>query len=194
MKLLADLHKSGKIILSQKILYSVKGETTMEEKRKESVFRIYHVLRHAVLHSRELDDKLYGSPVVKPETDWALKDPRLYLQRLKSELRKVETALDDLSYLINLKGFSSQVPEAPEFTLEEAALHIYHDFYDIRQFTYVELLQYELQNRMPENILYDVNLSKARRQFNVLLAGREDLIVSIVRFSAYADDMEKAKG
>ncbi len=190
MKLLTDLHKNGRIVLQQKILYSLKGETTMEEKRKESVFRIYHGVRHAALHSRELDDRLYGSPVVKSEIDWVLRDPRLYLQRLKGELGKVETALDDLSYLMNLKGFSSPVPEVPEFTLEEAALHIYHDFSDIRQFTYVERLQYELQNRMPEDILYDVNLSKARRQFNVLLAAREDLIVSIVRFTAYADNMK----
>lgn len=162
----------------------------MKEEKTEGIFRIYHVTRHVAMHNYELDDKLYGSPVAKTEVDWPLEQPKLYLQRLKRDLMRVETALDDLAYLMRSKGFACEVPEAPSFTLEEASTHTFHDFHDIRQFTYVELLQYELQDRLPEQI-YDVNIPKAQRQFSVLMAAREDLIVSIVRFTAYADDMEK---
>lgn len=163
-----------------------------EERKTEGIFRIFHVTRHVAAHNYELDDKLYGTPEVKDKIDWPLEDPRLYLQRLKNDLMRVETALDDLSYLMRSKGFAYEVPERPSFTLEEAALHAFHKFH-VRQFTYVEMLQYELQNRLPEQIFNDINISKAKRQFSILLAAREDLIVSIVRFSAYAEEMELKK-
>lgn len=152
-----------------------------------NTFKIYHVSRHLAKHNYELDDRIYGSPLQKDEVDWPLKNPRLYLQRLKSELSLVEVALDDLAFLMRENGCPCEIPNPPKFTQEEADAYAYHKFH-IRQFEYVEKLRYQLQEHSPAEI--DIIIPKAKRQLNILLAARSDLIATIVRFSAYADEMQ----
>lgn len=148
-----------------------------------NTFRIYHVSRHLAKHNYELDDRLYGSPLLKDEVDWPLENPKLYLQRLTSELSLVEVALDDLAFLMRENGYDCNVPEAPNFTQEEADAYAYHKFHT-RQFEYVEKLRYQLQEHSPAEI--EISIPKAKRQLSILLAARSDLIATIVRFTEYA--------
>lgn len=144
--------------------------------------RIYHVARKCAGHNFELDDRVYGSPLPKTGTDWPLENPELYLKRVDNELRAVETALDDVAYLLREKGQKVAIPEKKVYALEEADAYVFHKF-NVRQFEYAEKLSSQLCSKMAEQI--NVKIPKARRQFNVLLAAREDLLVTKVRFEEY---------
>lgn len=148
-------------------------------------FRIYHVTRNAAKHNYELDDELYGSPLSKPTHDWALDDPELYIKRVKSELAHVNCALDDMSYILRQKDHQMQYEENPSIpTQEYADAYAFHKFHT-RQFEYVEKISHMLQSKSANEISLDI--PKALRQFNVLLAARDDLLVTLVRFTAYAE-------
>ena len=149
-------------------------------------FRIYHVVRNAAKHNYELDDKLYGSPLIKEEEDWVLKKPKLYIQRVKDELAKVKVAIEDVAYLMREKGEKVQIPEREDMTMEEADAYAYHKFH-VRQFEYAEKLSQMLQSGAPEDI--ELNIPKARRQLNILLAAKKDLEATLVRFTAYAESL-----
>lgn len=152
-----------------------------------SEFKIYHISRNAARHNYELDDRLYGTPEQKSEVDWTIKDAssaELYIQRVKAELNKLETAIDDIAYLLREKGHPQKYAEKPGLpSLEAADAHAFHSFH-VRQFEYVEKLSQMLQSMPPNDI--DLNIPKAKRQFNVLLAAREDLLVTLVRYTAYS--------
>lgn len=149
-----------------------------------SEFRIYHVARNTAKHNYELDDRWYGSPLPKegPE-DWALAKPELYLKRVRAELNRIETAIDDLLYLLQEKGYKLEHPIVQVPSLEAANAHAFHRFH-VRQFEYIEKLSQQLESKDPNMI--DVIIPKAFRQLNVLLAAQEDLLVTQVRFSEYA--------
>ena len=151
-------------------------------------FRIYHVSRHCAKHNFELDDRLYGSPLQKDVVDWALEDPKLYLKRVANELSRVETAIDDMAYLLREKGEEVTVPEAKEPSLEEADAYVFHKFH-VRQFEYVEKLSYQLGTCPPNKM--NLIIPKARRQLNVLLAAREDLLTTKVRFENYIETYQE---
>jgi len=68
-------------------------------------------------------------------------------------------------------------------TAEECDAYCYHRFHQ-RSFTYAEKISYWLQEKTPEEI--DVNLPKANRQLNVLLAAIQDVNVSIVRYENFS--------
>lgn len=70
-------------------------------------FRIYHVARNAARHNSALDDELYGTPEPSPIRDWTLDNPKLYLQRINAELSKLDTAIDDLFYILKEKNLIS---------------------------------------------------------------------------------------
>ncbi len=147
-------------------------------------FRIYHVTRMLAKHNYELDDELFGSPLEKAGRDWALDDPQLYIKRVQNELVKVNTAIDDLAYLLREKfNLTDIVPAEKTFSLEEATVYVFHKFHP-RQFSYAEILSHKLETCTAEEI--PVILQKAQRQLNVLLAARDDLNVTLVRFLAYA--------
>ena len=148
-------------------------------------FRIYHVVRNAAKHNYELDDRLYGTPLIKKEEDWAIKNPQLYIQRVKDEMAKVNIAIDDVAYLMREKGEAVQIQEKT-ITLKEADAYAYHKFH-VRQFEYAEKLSQMLQSKSPEEI--ELNVPKARRQLNVLLAAKEDLEATLVRFTEYAETL-----
>lgn len=149
-----------------------------------SEFRIYHVARNTARHNYELDDRLYGTPEQKSEEDWALKNAQLYIQRVKAELNKLDTAIDDLAYLLGENGYPQKYDEKPGLpSLEAADAHVFHSFH-VRQFGYAEKLSQMLQSMSPKEI--ELNIPKAKRQFNVLLAAREDLLVTLVRYTAYS--------
>ena len=148
-------------------------------------FRIYHVVRNAAKHNYELDDRLYGTPLIKQEEDWAIKNPQLYIQRVKDEMAKVNIAIDDVAYLMREKGEAVQIQEKT-ITLKEADAYAYHKFH-VRQFEYAEKLSQMLQSKSPEEI--ELNIPKARRQLNVLLAAKEDLEATLVRFTEYAETL-----
>ena len=137
-------------------------------------YKIFHVTRNLAKHSFELDDAIHGSPLQKENTDWTLKDPDLYLQRLRSELNRLEIALSDLQFVLRSKY---------HMTAEECDAYCYHRFHQ-RSFTYAEKISYWLQEKTPEEI--DVNLPKANRQLNVLLAAIQDVNVSIVRYENFS--------
>ncbi len=145
-------------------------------------FKIYHVVRKCAAHNFELDDRIYGSPLQKTEVDWTLENPKLYLKRVANEMQRVEMAIDDMAYLLREKGEDVFVPEVKVPTLEEADAYVFHKFH-VRQFEYVEKLSHQLGVKTPEDI--QLIIPKAIRQLNVLLAAREDLIVTKVRFEAY---------
>lgn len=147
-------------------------------------YRIYHVARRCADHNSALDDELYPSPEMEKKEDWTLKDPELYLQRVSGELSKLDAAIDDMAYLLRQKGVKVNLPERRKPSVEEADAHVFHYFY-IRQFGYVEKLSHQLSYLAPEDI--QLKISKAKRQLNVLLAAREDLLVTKVRFENYRD-------
>lgn len=150
-------------------------------------FRIYHVTRRLGHHNSMLDDALYGSPE-KREPDWAVTDPVLYVQRVKGELSRVNTALDDLIYVLREKGIAVSVPSSNDLpSLEEAHAHVFHRF-QYRSFTYAEKIGHLLESHCPEDI--ELNISKAMRQRNMLIAAREDLMATLVRFTAYAENKQ----
>ncbi len=151
-------------------------------------FRIYHVTRKVGHHNSMLDDALYGSPEAR-EPDWTLTNPGLYIQRVKNELAKVNSGLDDVLYLLREKGYEVSNPQLTDNlpSLEDAHAHVFHRFH-YRHFTYVEKLSHLLEDHSPEDI--DLNYSKAMRQKNVLLAAREDLMATLVRFTAYAENKQ----
>ena len=151
-------------------------------------FRIYHVARKCAGHNFELDDQLYGSPLQKTQVDWPLENPRLYLKRVTNELSRVETAIDDMAYLLREKGEEVTVPDAKEPYLEEADAYVFHKFH-VRQFEYVEKLSHQLCSCAPNEI--NLIIPKARRQLNVLLAAREDLLTTKVRFENYIETYQE---
>lgn len=155
-----------------------------------STFRIHHVSRHLAKHNFELDDRLYGSPVVKKEVDWVLRDPAKYLEQVEEELVVIRKRIGDLVCIYIAKGIHVLVPEEIVPTLEDADAHVFHKLHT-RQFTYAEKLSQMLGNKSQSEIKLDV--PKARRQLNVLLAAREDLLVTKVRFEAYSKKMEQEK-
>lgn len=149
-------------------------------------FRIFHVARNAARHNSELDDQLYGTPEPKENIDWAVRCPeevKRYLQNIKGELNALDTAISDLAYLFQEKGEPQTYEENPVLpSLEEADAYVFHAF-TVRQFKYSEDLSHLLKSNSPNDIKFD--FSKARRQFNVLLSAREDLLVTQVRFTQY---------
>lgn len=150
-------------------------------------FRIYHVARNTARHNYELDDRMYGTPEQKSEEDWTIQNvekAQLYIQRVKAELNKLDTAIDDLAYLLRENGHPQKYDEKPGLpSIEAADAHVFHSFH-VRQFGYAEKLSQMLQSMSPKEI--ELNIPKAKRQFNVLLAAREDLLVTLVRYTAYS--------
>ena len=59
-------------------------------------YKVYHVTRNLAKHALELDDKLYGSPVLKEETDWPLIETDKYLALLENERKLLMRGLEDL--------------------------------------------------------------------------------------------------
>lgn len=153
-------------------------------------FNIRHVTRKQAAHNFELDDRLYGCPIRKTEEDWTLRDPELYLKRVSNELAMVRVAIDDMVYILREKGIDVNVPQEQEPSLEQADAHVFHKFH-VRQFTYVEKLSVLLDSKTPEKIAIDI--PKAKRQLNVLIAARDDLLATQVRFRNYAESMKKAE-
>lgn len=155
-----------------------------------SEFRIYHVARNTARHNYELDDRLYGTPEQKSKVDWTIENAKgtaLYLQRVKAELNKLDTAIDDMAYLLRENGHPQKYDEKPGLpSLEAADAHVFHSFH-VRQFEYVEKLSHQLQSMSPNDM--ELSIPKAKRQFNVLLAAREDLLVTLVRFTAYSKQL-----
>lgn len=150
--------------------------------------RIYHVARKCAGHNFELDDRVYGTPLSKEKVDWTLEDPKLYIKRVDNELRAVETSIDDVAYLLREKGIKVDMPEKKLPTLEEADAYVFHKFHT-RQFEYAEKLSCQLCSKAAEEI--NLIIPKALRQFNVLLAAREDLLVTKVRFENYLENFYK---
>lgn len=147
-------------------------------------YKIFHVTRNLANHSFELDDAIHGSPLQKneEEPDWTLNDPELYLQRLRSELNRLEIALSDLKFVLRSK-YQMEFDNKPfDMTAEECDAHCYHKFHH-RSFSYAEKISYWLQEKTPEEI--NIDLPKAKRQLNVLYAAIEDVNVSIVRYELY---------
>lgn len=153
-----------------------------------STFRIHHVSRHVAKHNFELDDRLYGSPMTKEEEDWVLKDPAKYLDQVEDELTVIRERIGDVVCIMISKGIKVLVPEEVVPTLEVADAYVFHKLHT-RQFTYAEKLSQLLENKSPSEIELDV--PKARRQLNVLLAAREDLLATKVRFEAYSKKLEQ---
>ena len=145
-------------------------------------YKLFHVTRNLAKHAFELDDAIYGSPLPKDITDWALKQPQLYLQRLKTEKTKLEISLSDLQFVLRNK-YKMEFKEKPfDMTEDECDAYCYHKFH-YRSFTYAQKISYWLQNKTPEEI--EINLAKAKRQLNVLEAAIQDINVSIVRYTNY---------
>lgn len=152
-------------------------------------YTIYHVTRNLAKHAFELDDAVYGSPLEKADTDWAINDPILYIQRLKAEKSLLESRKDDLEYLMREKNIRyTPKPAFPTDNAEEVDAHVYSKFH-YRSFTYAEKLSYELQSKSPLEI--EMNRAKALRQLRVLEAAIEDVSVSLIRFTSYAEQMKK---
>lgn len=146
-------------------------------------YKVFHVTRNLAKHAFELDDAIHGSPLPKENTDWALQQPDLYLQRLRTELARLEMALSDLQFVLRSK-FKMEFNEIPfNMTVEDCDAYCYHKFHQ-RSFTYAEKISYWLQNKSPEEMKID--LPKARRQVKVLEAAIFDTNVSIVRFQQYS--------
>ena len=179
-------------------------------------FRIYHVARNAARHNSALDDELYGTPEPPAIRDWTLDTPKLYLQRINAELSKVDTAIDDLFYILKEKNLLSDeflrdlqaknIVDASgkrielrtlgssdkgcKFRLPNLTLanaHAFHAF-TVRQFEYAEKLSHQLQTQSPNEI--PVIQSKAERQLKVLVAAYRDLTSTYVRFFEYANTKE----
>lgn len=177
-------------------------------------FRIYHVARNAARHNSALDDELYGTPEPQVgERDWALDNPKLYLQRINSELAAVDTAIDNLFYLMSEKNLLSseflsdlQAKNIVDSTgkrvelrvlgaanknckfrlptLTVANAHAFHAF-TVRQFGYADKLSEMLKSKSPNEI--NVDRSKAERQLKVLVAAYRDLTSTYVRFFEYSE-------
>ena len=179
-------------------------------------FRIYHVARNAARHNSALDDELYGTPEPSPIRDWTLDNPKLYLQRINAELSKVDTAIDDLFYILKEKNLISDEflrdlqaknivdvsgkrvelrtigssDKGCKFRLPSLTLanaHAFHAF-TVRQFEYAEKLSHQLQTQSPNEI--SVIQSKAERQLKVLVAAYRDLTSTYVRFFEYSNTKE----
>ena len=118
-------------------------------------FQIYHVSRNTARHNYELDDRLYGTPEQKVEEDWTIKNvekANLYIQRVKAELNKLDTAIDDMAYLLRENGHPQKYDEKPGLpSLEAADAHVFHSFH-VRQFGYAEKLSQMLQSMSPKEI------------------------------------------
>lgn len=145
-------------------------------------YKLFHVTRNLAKHAFELDDCIYGSPLPKEVTDWALKQPELYLQRLKNEKARLEMALSDLQFVLSSKYQLKFTEKVFDMTVEECDAYCYHKF-NHRSFTYAQKISFWLQSEAPEEI--EVNRAKAIRQLKVLEAAIEDVNVSIVRFESY---------
>lgn len=145
-------------------------------------YKIYHVTRNLAKHSFELDDALYGSPLEKKEQDWAVVDPKKYLQKLKEEYDLLDNRLDDFMYVLRRKGLDIVI-NIPEPDKETADSHIYHRFTD-RSFNYLEKIVYLLTTGNPDDI--EINKPKAVRQVRAIEAALCDIKVSMTRFEVYA--------
>lgn len=145
-------------------------------------YKIYHTTRNLAKHALELDDKLYGSPVLKDETDWPLIETDKYLSMLENERKFLIRGLEDLAYVLrehgNLVSYNLKT-----YSKEDADAHIYHKF-TRRTFNYIEKISTLLQSNSPDKI--DVNVAKARRQLYAIIAALNDIDVSIIRFKEYA--------
>lgn len=142
-------------------------------------YKLFHVTRNLAKHAFELDDAMYGSPLDKEVTDWAVKEPELYVQRLKTELSKLETVLSDLQFVM-ISKYQMEFENKPfKMSEEECDAYCYHKFHH-RSFTYAEKISYQLQCKTPEEIQTDK--AKAMRQLKVLEAAIQDINVSIKRF------------
>lgn len=145
-------------------------------------YKLFHVTRNLAKHAFELDDAIHGSPLPKEVTDWAVKNPELYVQRLRAELLRLEGLLSDLQYVMRNK-FQMEFDNKPfEMSEEQCDAYVYHKFHH-RSFTYAEKISYWLGEKTPEEM--DVKIPKAKRQLNVLVAAIQDVNVSLVRFSNY---------
>ncbi len=96
--------------------------------------------------------------------------------------------LDDRVYGTPLSKEKVDMPEKKLPTLEEADAYVFHKFHT-RQFEYAEKLSCQLCSKAAEEI--NLIIPKALRQFNVLLAAREDLLVTKVRFENYLENFYK---
>lgn len=105
-------------------------------------------------------------------------------------MQRVEIGIDDMAYLLREKGVEVFTPEVKIPTLEEADAHVFHKF-DVRQFGYVEKLSHQLNSKAPDQI--SMIIPKAIRQYNVLLAAREDLLVTKVRFENYLKNYKEGE-
>lgn len=145
-------------------------------------YKIYHTTRNLAKHALELDDKLYGSPVLKEEIDWPLVETDKYLALLENERKFLIRGLEDLAYVLrehgNLVSYNLKT-----YSKEDADAHIYHKFTH-RTFNYIEKISNLLQSNSPDKI--DVNVAKARRQLYAIVAALNDIDVSIIRFKEYA--------
>ena len=92
-------------------------------------YKLFHVTRNLAKHAFELDDCIYGSPLPKEVTDWALKQPELYLQRLKNEKARLEMALSDLQFVLSSKYQLTFSEKVFDKTVEECDAYCYHKFH-----------------------------------------------------------------
>lgn len=145
-------------------------------------YKLFHVTRNLPKHAFELDDAIYGSPEQKEVTDWAVKEPELYVQRLKTELSRLEMVLSDLQFVMRCKYNMEFSDRSLDMTDDECDAYCYHKFHH-RSFTYAEKISYLLQSKTPEEI--DTNKPKAMRQLKVLEAAIQDVNVSIKRFTKF---------
>lgn len=147
-------------------------------------WRERHTSRNLAKHAFELDDKLYGAPVVKEEVDRAISDPWQYLKELREEKNALRELRSDVAYFSASSG-GEQFEEykEPQISIQEANAHVYHKF-TLRSFTYASKIQTFLAMNF---VQMEPNVPKIRRQMNVLDAALYDLEVSIIRFTKYAE-------
>ena len=151
-------------------------------------YNTYHTTRNLAKHALELDDKLYGSPIAKTEIDWPLLEPEKYLNILEIEKKLLLRNLEDFVYVLREKEIFITY-RLKNYSLEDANAHIYHKFTH-RTFNYVEKVCNSLQSNYSPNDI-DINVGKARRQLNAILAALNDIDVSIIRFQDYLKNIQK---
>lgn len=149
-------------------------------------FRPHHTSRYLAKHALELDDKLYGSPNVKETIDRAISDPWNYIEELKKEKRTLIELREDVVCFANNYcdgGEKFEAYKEPQITISQANAHVFHKF-TVRSFTYASKIQSFLST---DYMQIKPNIPKLRRQLNVLDAALEDICVSILRFTKFAE-------
>lgn len=155
-------------------------------------YKLFHVTRNLAKHAFELDDAIHGSPLHKEVTDWAVKNPGLYVQRLTAEKLRLEALLSDLQYVMRCKNIQMELKNKPfDMNEEDCDAYIYHRFHH-RSFSYAEKVSFWLQEKTPEDI--DLIVPKAKRQLNALVAAIQDVNVSLVRYSNYYETAKETEG